>query len=129
MAVAWLFEDERSNASDAALRRVTSDGAFVPSLWRLEIANMLRNAIRRRRCDDAYADGSLAALSRLPIEIDQETDSHAWGATHTLSREEGLTPYDAAYLELALRRRLALASNDKDLLAAARRRDVAVISA
>ena len=90
---------------------------------------MLRNAKRRDRCDETYIDRSLARLSCLAIESDEETDRHAWGATRILSHEERLTLYDAAYLELAIRKRAPLASCDAALLAAAGRRKVDVLSA
>src|SRR5208283_3513386 len=86
--------------------------AVVPSLWRLEVANVLRNAVRRGRCDEAYVDRSLQRLSRFPFEVDDETSKHAWAATRTLSREQGLTSYDAAYLELAIRKSQPLATCD-----------------
>lgn len=85
MAVTWLFETEHTEAAHGVMLRVVSQGAAVPSLWRLEIANVLRNAVRRGRFDEAYADRSLARLSRLPITIDAETDLHAWGETRRLS--------------------------------------------
>jgi predicted nucleic acid-binding protein len=129
MTVAWLFEDERTAAAHAVMRQVVHEGAIVPSLWRLEVANVLRNAVRRGRCDEDYADRSLARLGRLPIRSDEETDDHAWGATRILSREENLTLYDAAYLELAIRKGASLASCDAALLAAAARRKVDVITA
>lgn len=128
MAIAWLFDDERTPAAESVLRSVAANGALAPSLWRLDVANVLRNAVRRRRCDEPYVDLSLARLDRLAVAIDDETDVHAWGATKQLSREENLTVYDAAYLELALRKRLPLASGDADLLAAASRRGVHVLS-
>jgi len=128
MAIAWLFEDEHSDMSRAVLRRVAGHGAIVPSLWRLEVANVLRNAVRKGRCDNVYAEASLARLGRLLIAVDDEADRHAWGETRRLSQEEGLTPYDAAYLELAIRRRLPLASGDSDLIDAARRREIDVIA-
>ena len=71
--------------------RVVSGGAVVPSLWRLEVANVLRNAVRRGRCDEAYVDRSLDRLGRFPVEVDDETSIHAWTATRALSREQGLT--------------------------------------
>jgi len=129
MTIAWLFEDERTEAAHAVMRRVVVHGAVVPTLWRLEVANVLRNAARRGRCDEAYVDRSLARLSRLTIRSDEETDRHAWTATLALSREETLTLYDAAYLELAIRKGLPLASCDEALLAAAGRRKVDVLSA
>lgn len=129
MAIAWLFEDEHAAAAHAVMRRVIAEGAVVPPLWRLEVANVLRNAVQRGRCDDAYVDRSLARLGRLAIHSDEDTDRQAWGTTRQLSREEGLTLYDAAYLELALRKRVPLASRDAALVAAARRRAVDMLSA
>jgi predicted nucleic acid-binding protein len=90
---------------------------------------VLRNAARRGRCDEAYVDLSLARLGRLAIQSDEDTDRHAWGATLALSREERLTLYDAAYLELAIRKRTPLASCDTALLAVATRRKVETLSA
>ena len=116
MTVAWLFLGERSEVPQAALRRVVSNGALVPSLWRLEVADILRNAVRRKRCDGPYAARCLERLGRLPIVVDSETNAHAWGRTRQLSDEHGLTVYDATYLELAIRRRLPLASCDTALI-------------
>ena len=129
MTVAWLFDEQQTKAAHAVMRRVVAEGAIVPSLWRLEIANVLRNAVRRGRCNEAYVDRSLARLARLAIERDEETDDHAWGSTRTLARKENLSLYDAAYLELAIRRGMSLASCDKALLAAAVRRKVEVFAA
>jgi predicted nucleic acid-binding protein len=129
MTIAWLFEDEHTPAAHDALRRVAADGAIVPSLWRLEVANVLRNAVRRGRCEDEYLDRSLRRLERLPIAVDKETDDHAWQATLGLAREQDLTLYDAAYLELAIRTGSLLASCDGPLLAAAARRRVEVLAA
>ncbi len=129
MTISWLFDDERTEAAHTVMRRVVAEGAIVPSLWRLEVANVLRNAVRRRRCNEAFVDRSLARLARLAIKRDEETDDHAWGSTRTLAQKENLSLYDAAYLELAIRRRMSLASCDQALLAAAARRKVEVVAA
>jgi predicted nucleic acid-binding protein len=129
MAVAWLFADERTDAAHAVMLRVVSGGAIVPSLWRLEVANVLRNAVRRGRCDEAYVDRSLDRLSRLPVDIDDETSAQAWTATRALSREHGLTSYDAAYLELAIRKSHPLATCDAELIAAGGRCGLEVLTA
>ena len=89
---------------------------------------MLRNAVRRGRCNEAYVDRSLPRLARPAIKCEEETDDHAWGSTRTLARKENLSLYDASYLELAIRRRLSLASCDQALLAAAARRKVEVFA-
>lgn len=120
MTIAWLFAGERAGPPQAVLRQVAAEGAHVPAIWRLEVANVLRNAVRRGRCDEGYATRSLGRLGRLRITVDAETDRHAWGATRMLSRQHDLTLYDAAYLELAIRHRRPLASCDAALLKAAR---------
>jgi predicted nucleic acid-binding protein len=129
MTIAWLFDDERTDAAQAVLRRVAEGGAVTPSLWRLEVANVLRNAVRRGRCDETYVDQSLARLARLPIRVDAETDAQAWGVTRELARRHDLTLYDAAYLELAVRLGRPLASCDADLASAAAAAGVETLSA
>lgn len=119
VSLAWLFEDEATPAIDALFREVAGLGAFVPGLWRLEIANGLRMSVRRRRVAATYVATALSRFSALPILIDPETNDHAWSATLHLADSYRLTPYDAAYLELAQRRRLPLASLDESLRDAA----------
>lgn len=120
VTLAWLFEDERTDDTDTLLREVATLGAVVPSLWRLEIANALQSAVRRKRISEAFRDSSLADLAALPITVDADTDAYAWRETLALGARHGLTVYDAAYLELALRLRAPLATLDHELLAAGR---------
>jgi predicted nucleic acid-binding protein len=120
IALAWFFEDEQTDAADAVMRQVAKAGAIVPSLWRLEVANALQSAMRRKRIDAAFRDESLADLRSFPISVDSDTDLHAWGSTLSLAERCRLTVYDAAYLELAQRLRLPLATLDQDLRAACR---------
>ncbi|HEY5210520.1 MAG TPA: type II toxin-antitoxin system VapC family toxin [Stellaceae bacterium] len=128
MALAWLFEDERGPAEQTILDRVRMDGAIVPSLWRLEVANVLRYAVLRQRSTEKLAAANLADLTELPIALDDETNRHAWGRTRELANEYRLSVYDATYLELALRRKLPLASRDGELNRAARRARVEVLA-
>ena len=120
ITLAWLFEDERTDGADAVMRQVVKTGAVVPSLWRLEIANALQLAIRRKRTNAAFRDASIADLRSFPIVVDSETDRQAWGTTLALADRCRLTLYDAAYLELAQRLRLPLASLGQELRAACR---------
>jgi predicted nucleic acid-binding protein len=129
MAIAWLFRNERTPAAQSILHRVVGEGATVPSLWRIEVANALHTAARRGRCDETYVDWSLHRLSRLAITTDAETDTHAWSATMALARQHDLTLYDAAYLELALRFGRPLATCDNALIRAAGRCNVELLSA
>jgi predicted nucleic acid-binding protein len=126
-AVAWCFEDEASDEIDALLPRIGDEGAVVPALWHLEVANVLIQATKRGRITADDADTRLRLIATLPITTDAETSTRAWHDTLALARVEGLTAYDAAYLELAIRRRLPLATRDKALAEAARRRGVQVL--
>jgi predicted nucleic acid-binding protein len=124
VTLAWVYSDETSPTVGHVLELVSSRGAWVPSLWRLEVANILEMGVRRGRHNAEFRDVTLADLALLPVNIDPETEQQAWGATLRLAERHGLTLYDAAYLELAQRRRLALASLDGELRAAARRENV-----
>jgi predicted nucleic acid-binding protein len=113
VTLAWHFDDESTPAADGVLDRVAAAGAVVPALWHLEVASALRAAARRGRITLDYRDFVLAGLRRLAIAVDEETSAKAWTATLAFSDRFGLTPYDAAYVELAQRRRLPLASLDR----------------
>lgn len=119
LTLAWYFADEADPYADAVARGLATREAVVPSLWRLEIANALVVGERRKRSTQAQAAAFVARLGRLPIVVDDETDAHAWGETIRLARAHSLSAYDAAYLELAMRRGLPLASLDDPLKAAA----------
>jgi predicted nucleic acid-binding protein len=115
LAVAWYFDDEMTPATEGILDRVCETGAIVPTLWRLEVANALQSAIRRKRITARYRDQSLAELMQLPITIDTDTDTYAWTTTLRFADRFALTVYDAVYLELAQRRNLPLATLDAEL--------------
>jgi predicted nucleic acid-binding protein len=117
--LAWIYPEERTEAIRHVLDLVIADGAWVPALWRLEVANVLETSVRRGRMDTAVRDSSLADLGLLPIRLDDETDRQAWGTTLRLAERHRLTVYDAAYLELAQRRALPLATLDVELRTAA----------
>ena len=119
VTMAWIFGDETTDAVTRVFESVSHGGAWVPGIWRLEVANVLEMAARRRRRDTRFRDATLADLTLLPIQVDLETDSQAWNATLRLAERHVLTLYDAAYLELALRRSFALATLDRDLRRAA----------
>lgn len=129
MTLAWYFEDEKTAASIAVLNRVAEEGAVVPALWHLEVLNGLQVAVRRGRITAAYRDASLDDLRALAIAVDPQTNRQAWAATLRLCERFGLTAYDAAYLELALRRRLPLATLDGELMHAAQAENVSLVSA
>jgi predicted nucleic acid-binding protein len=120
LTLAWVYSDETTEAVQQVLDLLVESGGWVPGLWRLEVANILEMGVRRGRHDGGFRDKTLADLALLPIHVDPETDRQAWGATARLATRRQLTLYDAAYLELALRRGLPLATLDRDLRAAAK---------
>ena len=125
--LAWVYADEITEPIRHVFNLVSENGAWAPGLWRLEVANILEMGARRGRHDADFRDSTLADLALLPISVDAETDRQAWGATLRLSERHRLTLYDAAYLELALRRGLPLASLDAELRGAAQAERVVVL--
>ena len=121
VALSWVYSDEHSAVGDALLARVADQGAVVPVLWHLEIANSLQVGIKRKRIDASYRDAAIRKLVLLPIEIDPDTNNYAWTTTLQLAEAHQLTVYDASYLELTLRHGLPLATRDDQLAAAASR--------
>jgi predicted nucleic acid-binding protein len=120
IALAWCFEDENAEPVMNLLDRVTETGAFAPSLWPLEALNGLFVAQRRKRIQAGLRQRFADFLRALPITIDHETSDRAWTATVELADRFQLSLYDACYLELALRRKLPLATLDQDLIRAAK---------
>jgi predicted nucleic acid-binding protein len=118
VALAWLFHDETDPYADAVVGKLPHVEMLVPRLWHLEIANVLLVGERRSRCTQADTTLWLSFLSRLPIVIDGATEARAWSDTIALARQHGLSVYDAAYLELALREGVPLATLDAKLEAA-----------
>lgn len=119
VTMAWCFDDEADGYADAVLDGLVDGTAVVPSRWPLEIANVLLVAERRGRLNKADSARFLELLGALPIEVDGETHGRAIGAIVSLGRERGLSSYDTAYLELAMRENVPLASLDQPLRLAA----------
>jgi predicted nucleic acid-binding protein len=119
VALAWVYADETTDTLLRLFDDVRLHGAWVPGLWRWEIANVLQMNVRRGRHDGDFRDGALASLALLPVKVDAEADRQAWSATLSLAERHGLTVYDAAYLEIASRRKIPLATLDRQLREAA----------
>ena len=118
---AWCFEDEKNPVAEKALDSLATGIALVPAMWPLEMANVLLMAERRRRITRAHAIRSMELLRSLPIEVDESTPSRAMGEILALAREQDLSVYDAAYLKLAVREGIPLATLDRALATAAKR--------
>jgi predicted nucleic acid-binding protein len=118
--LAWVFPDETSKAIQSVFERVVEQGALVPDLWRIEVANSLTMAFRSGRMTEEERTTSLLDLADLQIVADDETGTRVWSDTISLADRYRLTVYDATYLELALRLSLPLATLDSELRKAAR---------
>ncbi len=119
MTLAWFFEDESSSRSQAVFLSIDEQKILVPSLWPLEVANVLTCAERRNRTTTVKVAKFVDMLRRLPIVVDAHTAEIALDDILPLARRHRLTAYDAAYLELALRTGHPLASLDDSLNKAA----------
>lgn len=121
LAMAWCFEDESSPQTDAVLENFIKTRAVVPTIWPLEVANVLLLAQQKKRITELHAASFIEALAALPIIIDPSTSSRAMHSIFLLAKELSLTIYDAAYLELALREKIPLVTLDKALIKAAKK--------
>ena len=127
--LAWIYAEETTNAVRHLFDIVAEDGAVVPAIWRLEVANSLTVASRRSRIDIEFRNAALADLALLDITTDPQTDAYSWTTTLSLADRFRLTLCDAAYLELAHRRSLPLASLDEELRAAGRALGIPLLGA
>lgn len=127
IALSWCFTDEASAHTWSLLERLEQETAYVPSLWALEMSNILILAERRKRVSYAHVILSLELISSLSIQVDEETSYRAFHETSQLAHKEKLTSYDASYLELALRLGMPLATKDKTLAKVAKKLGVSLI--
>lgn len=127
ITMTWCFGDEATDATYALLDRLATETAVAPAHWPLEVANVLAMAEKRKRITAPTATTFLKLLTTMDMEIDNLTADRTFPHILPLCRKYGLTSYDAAYLELAIRRQLPLASLDADLRAAAKRAGIKVL--
>ena len=128
VVMTWCFKDETSQYSDSILDKLEISTAIVPSIWPLEIGNVLLVAEHRKRLSEADSARFIALLSELPIMVEQESPDRMMREIHALAREHQLSTYDASYLDLAMRRGLPIASLDNNLIKAAKRIQIPMIA-
>jgi predicted nucleic acid-binding protein len=117
--LSWLFRDAVTLPTDLLFTHVCDHGAMVPANWHLEVAHHLLTIETARRIKRRDTDKHLELLSEFSISVDPETVGKAWHNILDLARAGKISPHQAAYLELAKRYRIALATKDKSLSAAA----------
>ncbi len=127
ITVSWCFSDEATPLTKSLLKKVEEDTAYVPNLWPLELGNVLVMAEKRKRINYAQIIEFISLLNDLNIEIDNQTCNKAFHEILSLAYSENLTTYDAAYLELAMRLGLPLATKDKQLCETASRLGVVLL--
>ncbi|HEX7776342.1 MAG TPA: type II toxin-antitoxin system VapC family toxin [Parvibaculum sp.] len=124
ISACWLLPDERDDRADDVMARFGDDLGLAPDIWWFEVHNLLLTSERRKRISPDRTEAGLSLLLNLPIELDNQRDAIV---VLDLARRHNLTFYDAAYLELALRKTADLASRDTALIAAARAEQVPVL--
>jgi predicted nucleic acid-binding protein len=129
VAVAWCFEDETTKFTEGVLDLISAGGeALVPSIWPLELANALLIAERRKRIALAKVTALLIRIAGLPISVRPTDLKQSFEQILSLARQQELSQYDAAYLELAVREGLPLATLDGELQRAAKAVGVELVS-
>lgn len=126
IALAWCFPDETSAYAETVLVGLGGETMLVPAIWELEVANAIMVGLRRKRLEMPGVEQFLSLIEQLaPMQDARPVVEHMRDVL-PLAAEHGLTAYDAAYLELALRRHALLATLDDKLLAAARAAGVVI---
>ena len=127
VACGWFIENQASLYTDAVAVRLQDDRACAPAVWELELTNLLRTACLRQRLTAQRAQAVLAQIVSLPIDIDRQAVPPS--EVFALALRFGLSSYDAAYLELALRLQLPIATTDGPLRDAALASGVGLVEA
>jgi predicted nucleic acid-binding protein len=121
VAMTWCFKDETTPTTQRLLKDLSSKVALVPAWWFVEIANVLALAERKGRLTTQEFDDFVAVINSVQVELDNEAHQRAFDHLLPLCRAHQLTSYDAIYLDLAIRRKLPLATLDEQLRKAARK--------
>ncbi|MDP2854788.1 MAG: type II toxin-antitoxin system VapC family toxin [Smithellaceae bacterium] len=127
VVMSWCFKDETKKYTDAMLDRLENATAYVPTIWPLEVGNVLLVAERKKRLSESDSFRFIALLNALPIIVEQEPPERMLSEILNLAREHKLSSYDASYLDLAIRKGLPFASTDDHLINAAKRCGVSIL--
>ena len=124
VAMRWLLESNKTSDQTYArevLKRFSKNEAIVPNLWHLEAVNVLLGAEKRSEITIGEVEGFISQLENLPIHVDHLTAHQSFSRILALGRAYNLSSYDAAYLELAIREGIPLATLDKNLIKSAKK--------
>ena len=127
VVMSWCFKDEKNKYGDAVLDRLAVSTAIVPPIWPLEVVNVLLVAERRNRLKQVDSVRFITLLLQLPIVVEQEGPGKKMKDLLALGRANNLSSYDAAYLDLSMRKDCPIATLDKKLIEAAKKVDVTIL--
>ena len=129
VVMSWCFKDETNNYADIVLNRLTEAAAVVPSIWPLEVVNVLLVAERQKQLSESDSIRFITLLSQLPIFVEHDRPEKMMKELLALARTNSLSSYDASYLDLVMRKGFPIATLDNKLIEAARRIDVPILAA
>jgi predicted nucleic acid-binding protein len=128
IVITWCFIDEVNQYADAVLEILSEAEAVVPTIWPLEVVNVLLVAERRKRLREIDSVRFLSLLTQLPIHVEQAWPERSMNELLSLGRANDLSSYDASYLDLAMRHGLPIATLDRKLTEAAKQMGVPIIA-
>ncbi len=127
VVMSWCFKDETNQYADAILDCLSEATAFVPSIWPLEVVNLLLVAERRKRLSEADSVRFITLLSQLPIIVEHERPERMMKDLLALARSNNLSSYDASYLDLSMRKGIPIATLDTRLITASKKTSIPIL--
>ena len=127
VSMRWLLESNKKSDqvyAESVLKSLIDSEALIPNLWHLEASNVLLGAEKRKEVGTGEVERFISQLENLPLRVDASTYQQSLNRIMVLARSYKLSSYDAAYLELALREGLPLATLDRGMIKAARKAGV-----
>jgi predicted nucleic acid-binding protein len=125
--MAWALSEKEGAWMDRVVQQMLSQGVSVPAMWSLEVVNVALDAVKKGRMTERHFQVLLTEIQSFPITVDRFTHERALSRIAVLAKRHGLTSYDAAYLELAIRQDGVLATLDQSLAKAARAEGILVV--
>ena len=127
VVMSWCFKDETNQYADAILDCLSDATAFVPSIWPLEVVNVLLVAERKKRLSEADSVRFITLLSQLPIIVEHERPERMMKDLLALARSNNLSSYDASYLDLSMTKGIPIATLDTRLLTASKKTNIPIL--
>ncbi len=128
VVMSWCFKDQANAYADSILERLIESMAYVPSVWPLEVVNVLLAAERKKYISQADSVRFISLLAELPIVVESDSPVKSMKELLGLARAHDLSSYDASYLDLAMKKGLPLATLDEKLRKAAVHTSVLILA-